>query len=265
MKTKYIESEMITISRIARKYKNSSFFHVIVQGINKEYIFHEERFKKMYLKQISRFTKELNIEIIAYCIMSNHAHFLIMTKNIEDLSKLMQKVDSMYAKYYNYSQNRVGYVFRDRFLSEVIDSKRYFIQCIKYIHLNPVKANIVNNCKEYEYSSYRSFIQENNYKNNQILNEILTKLEYKDICDNIDCERNFLDIEQDVDIEKKIKYGIQDYIKLKNCQTYEIYMNRNTLKELIQFLKEKHKIKYTETQKFFEIKRGTMEGLKTYK
>ena len=97
------------------------------------------------------------------------------------------------------------------------------------------------------------------------LNEILTKLEYKDICDNIDCERNFLDIEQDVDIEKKIKYGIQDYIKLKNCQTYEIYMNRNTLKELIQFLKEKHKIKYTETQKFFEIKRGTMEGLKTYK
>ena len=74
-----------------------------------------------------------------------------------------------------------------------------------------------------------------------------------------------MDIEQDVDIEKKIKYGIQDYIKLKNCQTYEIYMNRNTLKELIQFLKEKHKIKYTETQKFFEIKRGTMEGLKTYK
>ena len=47
MKTKYIESEMITISRIARKYKNSSFFHVIVQGINKEYIFHEERFKKL--------------------------------------------------------------------------------------------------------------------------------------------------------------------------------------------------------------------------
>ena len=141
---------MITISRIARKYKNSSFFHIIVQGINKEYIFQEERFKKMYLKQISRFTKELNIEVIAYCIMGNHAHFLIMTKNIEDLSKLMQKVNSMYAKYYNYSQNRVGYVFRDRFLSEVIDSKRYFIQCIKYIHLNPVKANIVKNCKEYE-------------------------------------------------------------------------------------------------------------------
>lgn len=256
---------MITISRIARKYKNSSFFHVIVQGINKEYIFQEERFKKMYLKQVSRFTKELNIEIVAYCIMSNHAHFLIMTKNIEDLSKLMQKVNSMYAKYYNYSQNRVGYVFRDRFLSETIDSKRYFIQCIKYIHLNPVKSNMVKNCKDYTYSSYGSFIQEKNYKNNQILKEILTKEEYIDICNCTECEQNFLDIEEERNIEKNIKYGIQDYIKLKKCKAYEIYMSRNVLKELIQFLKENHKIKYTEIQKFFEIKRGTMEGLKTYK
>ena len=74
-----------------------------------------------------------------------------------------------------------------------------------------------------------------------------------------------MDIETDVDIEKNIKYGIQDYIKMKKCQIYEIYMNREILKELIKFLKEKHKIKYTETQKFFEIKKGTMEGLKTYK
>ena len=76
---------------------------------------------------------------------------------------------------------------------------------------------------------------------------------------------NFLDIEQEENIEENIKYGIQDYIKLKKCKVYEIYMNRDNLKELIKFLKERHKIKYTETQRFFGIKRGTMEGLKTNK
>ena len=256
---------MITISRIARKYKNSSFFHVIVQGINKEYIFKEERFKNEYLNLIDRFTKELNINIIAYCIMDNHAHFLFMSDSIEKLSKLMQKVNSMYAKYYNYIQDRVGYVFRDRFLSEEINSKRYFIQCIKYIHLNPVKAKIVKNCGNYKYTSYSQFQQKNYYEKNQILKEILTQQEYKNICENINCDKNFLDIKQEKNIEENIKYGIQDYIKFKKCNIYEIYMDREVLKALIKFLKEKHKIKYTETRKFFEIKKGTMEGLKTYK
>lgn len=256
---------MIIISRIARKYENSSFFHVIVQGINKEYIFQEERYKKTYLKQISRFSNELNIDIIAYCIMDNHAHFLIMSNNIENLSKLMQKVNSMYAKYYNYNRERVGYVFKDRFLSEAIDSKIYFIQCIKYIHLNPVKAKIVNDCKDYKYSSYTYFSEKNNFEKNKILKNILTKEEYQDICNCNNCQKNFLDIKQEIQIEENIKYGIKEYIELKKCKTYEIFMNRQILKELIKYLKIKHKIKYTETQKFFEIKKGTMEGLKKYK
>ena len=255
---------MIIISRIARKYLENSFFHVIVQGINKEYIFQEEKYKNTYLKEINKFSKELNINIIAYCIMDNHAHFLIKTNNMENLSKLMQKVNSKYAKYYNYINDRVGYVFRDRFLSETIDNKRYFIQCIKYIHLNPVKAGIVSSSKNYKYSSYTNFLNKNNYENNELIKEILTKQEYKEICNSNYCERNFIDIEKK-NIEENIKYGIQDYMKTRKCKIYEIYMNREILKELIKFLKVVYKIKYTETQKFFEIKRGTMEGLKANK
>lgn len=256
---------MIIISRIARKYENSSFFHVIVQGINKEYIFQEEIYKKIYLKHINTFSKELNLSIISYCIMDNHAHFLIKVHKIENLSKLMQKVNSMYAKYYNYKKQRVGYVFRDRFLSESIDNKRYLIQCIKYIHLNPVKAKIVSKCEDYKYSSYIHFLEENNFNNNEILKSILTNEEYKDICICNEYQKSFLDIEQEKNIEENIKYAIEEYIKLKKYKIYEIFLNRQILKDLIKFLKVEHKIKYTETQKFFEIKKGTMEGLKTYK
>ena len=146
------------MSRIARKYKKASFFHVITQGINKEYIFKEERYIYQYLKIFRKYSKELNIEIKAYCIMGNHTHFLLKVDKIEDLSKLMQKVNSVYARYYNYMENnRVGYVFRDRFVSEPIDSKRYLIQCIKYIHMNPVKAKIVKEKEDYKFSSYKFY------------------------------------------------------------------------------------------------------------
>ena len=259
-----IESEMIIISRIARKYLDSTFFHVIIQGINKEYIFKEDKFKKVYLQQINRFSNELKINIIAYCIMDNHAHFLIKSNSMENLSKLMQKVNSMYAKYYNYIKNRVGYVFRDRFLSEPIDSKRYFIECIKYIHQNPIKAGIVNDCKDYEYSSYHNFINWCAY-DELIINELLTKQEYQDICNNYYCESNFIDIDEEKNLDEIIKYGIKRYLKINEYKIYDIYSNREILKELIKFLKLEYKIKYVQTQKFFDIKKGTMEGLKTYK
>lgn len=92
--------------------------------------------------------------------------------------------------------------------------------------------------------------------------------EYKSICKCSECENIFkdvLDVEKKENVEEKIKYGIQEYIKIKNCEVFEIFENRQLLKELIKFLKINHKIKYIETQSFFEIKKGTMEGLKIYK
>lgn len=100
------ESEMRKIPRIARKYLNTSFFHVIVQGIGKEYIFKNEIYIRQYLKLINKYSKELNIIIIAYCMMNNHAHFLIETEHKEKMSQLMQKTNSIFAKYYNYKIGR---------------------------------------------------------------------------------------------------------------------------------------------------------------
>lgn len=137
----------------------SSFFHVIIQGHKKEYIFRKERYIYQYVKLIRKYIKETNLTIIAYCIMQNHVHFLIQVKdNIEELSKFFHKLNTMYARYYNYmEEGRVGHVYRDRFLSEPITSHRYLVQCIKYIHFNPVKAKIVKRCEDYKFSSYRFF------------------------------------------------------------------------------------------------------------
>ncbi len=250
---------MITISRLARKVNNASFFHVIVQGINKENIFLEERNKNQYLKLMNKLCKKYNIKILAYCIMDNHAHFLLNSDKIQDLSKVMQVVNGLYARYYNYMKDgRKGYVFKDRFLSEAIDSKTYFVNCIKYIHMNPVKANIVKRCEDYKFSSYNFYKQK--YLKNQLKeNKIFSKSDYEDIVSNTYTEYIFCDIEENV--EDKVKQGIVEFVKKEQIDLVKIFSNRIILIKLVKFLKNVKKIKYKQIREFFDITRGTMESI----
>ena len=248
---------MINISRIARKYYDTSFFHVMVQGINKEYIFKQDKYINKYLQLLNEKINKNEINIVAYCIMNNHAHLLIKVGNIKNLSEYMQKVNTMYAKYYNYMEkNRVGYVFRDRFKSEPILNQRQLMHCIKYIHRNPVKANIVESEKEYKYSSYFS------YKSGKIKElKIFTDEEIQDICNtNIINEDLFLDIETDENND--INDLISEFVINEKIKTFEIFENDEVIKKLIKFLKQQKKIRYTEMMKYLDSTKGTMERLK---
>lgn len=247
------------MSRMARQYLETSFFHVMVQGINKEYIFKNERYINRYLQLIRKNINNEILEIIAYCIMNNHAHLLIQTDNINELSKFMQTVNSIYAKYYNYIENdRVGYVFRDRYKSEPILNKRQLIQCIKYIHQNPVKAKMVQNEKEYKYSSYQLYLQK--IKSN-IKKSIFTKEDLELICNTeVSYEEEFFDIEND--IEKIIDNAISEFIKQEDIKVFEIFQKDDILKKLIRFLKVRKNIKYTQIMKKLDITKRTMERLK---
>lgn len=96
----------------------------MVQGINKEYIFKDERYINRYIQLMKRNLEGKDLEIIAFCIMNNHAHLLMKVENIKELSEYIRKVNGTYAKYYNYMEKeRVGYVFRDRYKSEPIMEK----------------------------------------------------------------------------------------------------------------------------------------------
>ncbi len=189
--------------------------------------------------------------------MGNHAHFLFQIEGIEELSKFFHKLNTMYARYYNYMENeRVGYVYRDRFLSEPITSQRYLIQCIKYIHYNPVKAKIVEKCEDYKFSSYRIFknrLMEHRYNN------ILNENDYKDICNNINYSMAFLDI--DVDKKEAILLSIQQFLEENNYRLYEIFSDRKILEEMVFYLKNEKKIKYRQISDFLNITRGTMQKI----
>lgn len=130
--------------RISRKNFETLFFHVMVQGIKKEYIFNQKIAIKKYVELLNNERENFDLEILAYCVMNNHAHLLIYTKRIEEMSLYMHTINQKFAQFYNYiNQGRVGYVFRDRYKSEPIYNEQSLIRCIRYIHNNPVKANIV--------------------------------------------------------------------------------------------------------------------------
>ena len=148
----------------------------MVQGINKEFIFDDEECVQEYKKIIIEKLKDSHINILAYCIMNNHAHFLIYSPQIEYIVKFMQRINTTYSRFYNKKFNRVGYVYRDRYKSQTIVDRKHLINCLIYIHNNPLKAGIVSRIQEYKYSSYLEFLN-----GGTIINDKSIKILFGDI------------------------------------------------------------------------------------
>jgi len=85
--------------------------------------------------------------------MTNHVHILIATKE-KQLGYFIGRVNSMYAKYFNDKYNYIGHLFQDRYFSELIEDDKQMLTTSQYIHLNPVRANMVNLPEDYEWSSF---------------------------------------------------------------------------------------------------------------
>ena len=226
------------IPRIARKNLNTPFLHVMVQGVNKEYVFNTKEYMKKYLEIIKECREKYDFEILAYCIMNNHAHFLVYTENINDFGKFMHKVNLLYAQMYNKKENRCGVVFRNRYKTEPIYDRKYLINCIKYIHNNPVKAKMVEKCEDYEYSSYNEYINNMEITKSKILNEI-----FGEHCDyaklfNQSFDKKFMDIE-DYNIEMRKEYmaeGIREFVFKFSYTVEDILSYREVFRKLIAFL-----------------------------
>lgn len=141
--------------RYPRNYIKTNFFHVMSQGIDKSYIFKCPEDAEYYIFLMNKLKGEININIIAYCVMSNHVHILIRTRDVKNLSKFMQRLNTSYGTYFNKKNNRVGFVFRNRFKSEGIYNEKHLYNCIDYIYNNPVKAGMCAKPEQYPFSNYR--------------------------------------------------------------------------------------------------------------
>lgn len=210
--------------RRARKNLGSNYVHLIIQGINREYIFQKKEWKEEYIKILKDKIKNTDIEILAYCIMDNHAHFLMYCEKLEEISNLMGKANTTYAMRYNKINKRKGFVFRDRFFTQPILDEIQLYNCLVYIHKKPIKAGICSEMQDYNYSSYNEYIKEkrlitdnsikllfgSKYKYIEQFNTVHNELkEIEDIKDIIECGDNIEELLKKY--ENKIKGNLIEH------------------------------------------------------
>ncbi len=129
-----------------------SYYHVYARGSNKQKLFIEDVDYKYFLKLFERYlceetviskTGEIypnfldKIEVLAYCLMSNHFHLLIYQVDVPYLEKFMRSIMNSYSRYFNLKYKRTGSVFESRYKAVKIDQEAYLQHITRYIHLNP--------------------------------------------------------------------------------------------------------------------------------
>lgn len=137
------------------------YYHVMNRGNARERIFSSAADKNHYKKLAKKIFEDYPTEILAWCIMDNHFHFVLKGEPME-FSQALKRINQSYAMGYNRRRERVGHVFQNRFKGEYIDSADYLFAAVRYVHMNPVKAKMVGHAGDFAWSSYGEYFQNRN-------------------------------------------------------------------------------------------------------
>ncbi|WP_204151964.1 transposase [Leptolyngbya sp. CCY15150] len=132
------------------------FYHIYNRGNNRQNVFFERDNYLYFLRLIRQTFVTHNIDMVAYCLMPNHYHLLVYPKSAH-LSQSMKSLSLSYTKAINKRFGRVGALFQGRFQRILVTHSDYLVHLIRYIHQNPVKANLVSQPEEWEFSSYLDY------------------------------------------------------------------------------------------------------------
>ncbi|MFH1479256.1 MAG: transposase [Candidatus Omnitrophota bacterium] len=147
--------------RIARNVISDIPYHVIHRGNNRQKIFFCDGDYRYFVSLIEEAKKKYECKLYSYVLMPNHIHFLLeVYQNPEHLAKYIKLIAQKYTQYINRTHKRTGTLWEGRFRSSLISRDNYLLACNRYIEMNPVRAKIVKDPKDYSWSSYRSKIGE---------------------------------------------------------------------------------------------------------
>jgi REP element-mobilizing transposase RayT len=132
----------------------------MVRGINKANIFDDNEDKARFLERLEQNVIEGKCSVYAWVLMDNHVHLLFKSGK-HGISSVMRKQLTWYAQYYNRRHKRSGHLFENRYKSILCDEDNYLFALVRYIHLNPLRANIVKTIEEldrYPFCGHRTII-----------------------------------------------------------------------------------------------------------
>jgi putative transposase len=131
--------------------------HIIQRGHNRQVVFASDEDYRYYLDNLSEWKEKLGCKIYAYCLMTNHVHLIVDPgEDGGNLARLMKRVAGRQTRYLNKLEKRTGSLWEGRFKSSTISTDAYLLVCSRYVELNPVRAGIVADPRDYRWSSYGS-------------------------------------------------------------------------------------------------------------
>ena len=148
--------------RKKRVCRSNMYHHVMLRGIDGRPTFIDERDQNRFCLLLQEASELCFFRIHAFCLMTNHVHLLVEPKT-KPLSSGVHRFSSRYAQYFNRRHKRRGYVFQGRFRSILVEEGSYLKRLVRYIHLNPVEANLTARPEQYPWSSYNAYFNKATY------------------------------------------------------------------------------------------------------
>ena len=131
-------------------------FHVMNRGDHRDRVFEDDGDYILFLEIVLRYKRKYQMRFYHYIIMPNHFHFLVEPTSAFSLSKFMHGLTISHTRHYNHKHKTTGHVWQGRYKAVLIKGDEQFLQCAKYIELNPVRAGIVDHPSKYRWSSYHA-------------------------------------------------------------------------------------------------------------
>ncbi len=147
--------------RIARVIAIGYPHHIVQRGNRRQEVFFKDEDYREYLKILREYSNKNKLSIVAYCLMPNHVHLIVIPETKEGLARAIGETHRNYTRMINFREKWRGYLWQGRFSSYVMDEK-YLYSAAKYILNNPVKAKIVKMAEEYRWSSIQHHLGREN-------------------------------------------------------------------------------------------------------
>jgi putative transposase len=145
------------MARKPRIHLPGGLYHVILRGNGGQDVFLTEEDRYRFYLLLQEGTCRFGYRVHAFCLMTNHIHLALQSGDMP-LSRGMQNLSFRYTRWINWRQKRTGHLFQGRYKAVLVDGDSYLLELVRYIHLNPVRAGMVEDLEEYLWSGHRAYL-----------------------------------------------------------------------------------------------------------
>jgi putative transposase len=195
--------------RITRpEFVSGSFYHIYNRGAHREPIFREEENYRFVLRKIKHYAGELDLTLIAYCLMPNHYHLLVRQNGVQAAGLLPQRVFNSYSKAYNKRYEHNGTLFESPYKAIQIERESHLLHLCRYIHANPVKDGLVCHPEEWPYSNYPEWM---GLRSGKLVDRAFVEVHFPSPADYQAFVRDYL-------VECRLLEDVEKHLKAWGCE-----------------------------------------------